>query len=157
MKKLLKPDISKYIQKFLSHKTGLLTFISIWLLIDYSAIYYVESNLLTVSHKTLLPLAAVDILCFFIFLFHVFKSDALEKWVTIAFALFLLIADFFFVEGMLCHLGKIPPVYCIYNIIVYSVILLMLILFFRNLCCSLFIFQGFIIIVTLVGYYVYKL
>lgn len=157
MKKIFTPKISKYIQKIFAHKIGLLNFISIWLLIDYAAIYYVELNPISVSNKTLLPLAAVNILCFFIFLFYILKANTLKKWITIASVALLPIADFFLVEGMLGHLGKIFPIYYVYNIIVYSVVLLMLILFFQDMRCSLFVFHGFVIAVTLVNYYVYKL
>lgn len=95
MKKLFTPDKIKYIQKAFAHKIALLSFTSIWLLIDFAAICYVESNLISVYHKTLLPLAAVDILCFFIFLFCIFKADILKKWIAVVFAAILPIADFF--------------------------------------------------------------
>lgn len=85
------------------------------------------------------------------------KKDRLKKWFTIAFSLLLPVVDFFLVEGMLGHLGSISPVYCVYNIIAYAAILALLILFFKNIRCSLLIFQGVMIVATLIDYYVYKL
>lgn len=95
MKKLFTSDKTKYIQKVFAHKIALLGFTFILLLIDFAAICYVESNPISVYHKTLLPLAAVAILYFFIFLFYIFKADILKKCMVVVCATLLPIADFF--------------------------------------------------------------
>lgn len=94
-------------------------------------------------------------------LFHIpvlyFQSGYIKKVDCCRFCGYSSDSRFFCVEAMLDHLGKISPIYCVYNIIVYSALLLMLILFFQNMRCSLLFFQGLVIAVTLADYYVYKL
>lgn len=61
-------------QKICTHKISLLGLISAWLLIDLGAIYYAETDLLPVFHKSLMPLVTVDIVCLLTILFYVLKK-----------------------------------------------------------------------------------